>query len=577
MALSGYVNTTDYDGRYYKLAWTATQSVANNQSTINWTLSAETAGWWAERTLNVVIAGTTVYTKTDRVERYDGTIATGSLKLTHDSAGNKSFSVSVQAAVYGSSVNCTGSKTFTLNQIPRAATLTKAVDFTDEGSPTINYSNPAGTSVDKLQACISFTGAKDDIPYRDLSKTDTSYKFTFTDAEKQTFYNSITTGSSREVIFYVKTVIGSNTYFSTIKKTLTLVNHTPTTNGTAADTQYIALTGDGSKIIKGYNTVEYAVNAAGRKGATVAANSQGCYVGSTKYTGATGTLTNITTGTIDYWATDSRGNGVDYNVSTYLTVIDYINLTCNVDATITLDTESTSIATLNISGNYWDGNFGAQNNALTLNFRYSIGNGEMGSWQPLTATINNDSTYAASTTVSDIPYQEAFNVEIQAIDKLLTLPAVTRTLKTVPVFDWSGEDFAFNVPVTIQGSPLVDYIIERGTDSMGSNGTWYWEKWASGKAVCYGRRNYGNMAVTTAWGNMYESSGFTQDFPSGLFIEAPTHMDIHTIQSGACLITGFGYTPAPTKDNTGMFFFFRPIANTVSQVHVAFNIIGKWR
>ena len=40
MALSGNVSTSKYDGRYLKLAWTATQSVANNTSTIKWTLSA---------------------------------------------------------------------------------------------------------------------------------------------------------------------------------------------------------------------------------------------------------------------------------------------------------------------------------------------------------------------------------------------------------------------------------------------------------------------------------------------------------------------------------------------------------
>lgn len=125
MALSGTVNTTSYDGRYYQLSWTATQSVANNTSTISWTLKAlgGTSSWYAERTLKVVLAGTTIYSKTSRVERYTGTIATGTKTISHNSSGAASFSVSLQAAVYVSTVNCTGSGSFTLNTIPRKSTL----------------------------------------------------------------------------------------------------------------------------------------------------------------------------------------------------------------------------------------------------------------------------------------------------------------------------------------------------------------------------------------------------------------------------------------------------------------------
>lgn len=125
MALSGSLNTSSYDGRYYTLSWTATQSVTNNTSTIEWTLSTTggNSSWYAERTLKVVVAGSTVYSKTDRAERYAGTIASGSLTVTHGTDGTKSFSASMQAAVYGSSVNCTGSATFSLNTIPRKSTL----------------------------------------------------------------------------------------------------------------------------------------------------------------------------------------------------------------------------------------------------------------------------------------------------------------------------------------------------------------------------------------------------------------------------------------------------------------------
>lgn len=126
MALSGTVKTNaDSNGRYYQLTWSATQSIANNTSTISWTLSAQGySGYWvAERTLYVTIDGATVYNKSDRVERKVGTIKTGTKTITHNSNGSRSFTITLGAAVYGTSVNCKGSGTFALNTIGRASTL----------------------------------------------------------------------------------------------------------------------------------------------------------------------------------------------------------------------------------------------------------------------------------------------------------------------------------------------------------------------------------------------------------------------------------------------------------------------
>ena len=129
MALSGSISTNGAsgggEGRYYTLSWTATQSIANNTSTISWTLS--TAGgrssWITERTVYVDIDGERVFSKTNAVDRYRGTIATGTKTISHNSDGTRSFSVSLAAAIYYSSIGCTGSQTFTLDTIARASTL----------------------------------------------------------------------------------------------------------------------------------------------------------------------------------------------------------------------------------------------------------------------------------------------------------------------------------------------------------------------------------------------------------------------------------------------------------------------
>ena len=147
MALSGSVTTTGgYDGRNLTLSWTATQDVNTNKSTVSWTLSNSggDASWYAMRHLIVTIDGTTVYTRDARYEQYSGTIATGSITLDHDSDGQKSFAVTIQAAVYNSAVNARANKTFTLDRIYRTSTL--------------SFGSQTGTIVTKSSSTsISFT------------------------------------------------------------------------------------------------------------------------------------------------------------------------------------------------------------------------------------------------------------------------------------------------------------------------------------------------------------------------------------------------------------------------------------
>ena len=149
MALSGSVTTTGgYDGRNLTLSWTATQDVNTNKSTVSWTLSNSggDASWYAMRHLIVTIDGTTVYTRDARYEQYSGTIATGSITLDHDSDGQKSFAVTIQAAVYNSAVNARANKTFTLDRIYRTSTLSSG-DFTmgTAGTITVTQANNAYT------------------------------------------------------------------------------------------------------------------------------------------------------------------------------------------------------------------------------------------------------------------------------------------------------------------------------------------------------------------------------------------------------------------------------------------------
>ena len=210
------------------------------------------------------------YDKTVTGWSYEGT--TGWYTVSNKSSGTTSF----YAQLYDTNTNATKvtSSTYQLSVIASQATITSAPDFNDEQNPTIYYSNPSGTGVTSLQACISFDGSNADIAYRDVSMNGTSYTFTLTDAERTVLRNN-TPKTSRNVIFYLKTVVGSNTYYDTEVKTLSIVNANPTfaaSQVTYKDTNSatVAVTGNNQHIVQNKSVLSVTFTAATAiKGATI--------------------------------------------------------------------------------------------------------------------------------------------------------------------------------------------------------------------------------------------------------------------------------------------------------------------
>lgn len=323
MASSGSFNTTAYQGRYLTFAWSvSSQSVANNTTTIAWTLKGAgnaQSSWYRSGNFKVVINGSTVYSSSTRIQLYDGTlVASGNFTMAHDTAGNKSFTASAEAGIYTVAANCSGSGTFTLPQIARAAKITAATNFTDIQNPTINYQNSAGNSVTTLQACISLTGSTDNISYRDIPKTGTSYTFNLTEAERNVLRAATPNSNTLSVIFYIKTVISGQTFYETATRTMTIVDAAPTmANPTYQDSNSttVAITEDNQKIIQKQSSLTIAIPAATAQKYATISKYQVTINGVTREQAAAG---NMSWGVLDISsnitatvkAIDSRGNSV---------------------------------------------------------------------------------------------------------------------------------------------------------------------------------------------------------------------------------------------------------------------------
>lgn len=311
MAKSGSITTNEKEGRSITLSWSlSSQDVANNTSTIAWTLkgSGSASGWIMAGGFKAVINGTTLYsTSTDsRIQLYNGTvIASGTLKISHNSDGTKSFSLSCQGSVYTYAVSVTASGTHTLNTIPRASTIS-ATSTNMGAASTITISRASSAFTHTLT--YAFGNATGTI----ATKT-TSTSVSWTPA--LTLANQIPNAVSGTCTITCNTYSGNTkigtktctlklTVPSSVKPTLTSLSATRV-DGTVPAAWAI--------YVQSKSKVTLTINgAAGSCGSTISSYSiSGGGFSSTASSFTTGFLT--TSGTITFTAkvTDSRGRTSD--------------------------------------------------------------------------------------------------------------------------------------------------------------------------------------------------------------------------------------------------------------------------
>lgn len=570
---SGWYSSSKDDNIYVKFSFTATQSIAGNYSDVKWQIAGYRSkdGYVTSGGFRVIINGETVLSTANRVDMYNGTVVgTGTKRIYHDSSGNASFSASVEAGIYwnwqlSGSPTVSGTGAFTLNQIPREATIVSAPNFNDEQDPTITYSNPAGNAVTALEACISLTGAKDDIQYRAIPKTGTSYTFSLTEEEREILRNGTQGGNSRTVIFYVRTNINGTMYHSVLYRTLEIVNAAPMLVPGVWDTNsdITALTG-GDALVRYFSSVYFETGALALKGATITSQSVTC--GGVTVEGATGTIDDVQSGDFVFTVTDSRGNTATQSV--HMPFVEYVTLTCSIGNS---KPDTDGDFTLTASGACYIGDIAAAgSNDLYVLYRYKAIGGAFSDWMEMSVT-SADNHYTATANFTGLDYRMTYIFQCKAGDLVTTATTDEVAIKSLPVFDWSGEDFNFNVPVSLSGVKL-DYIVEQGEKSG-----WIFRKWSSGVMECW-RRLQLTTNVSTAWGNLYTSGALSAanlTYPYA-FTEVP-YLNVSLMPFGAgglIMAPGNSYGSAT---QTGAFEITRGSSITNASYLIAYHAVGRWK
>ena len=284
MALSGSFSTNRYSTSSHgtiglTLSWSATQSVENNTSTITWVLKSSgtmSSGYYVQAApITVRMAGTTVLNITSRFNMYGGGgfKRTGTITVSHTEEGLRNVAMSIRAAIYSSSVNCTASQTFALNTIDRYAILSAVENFDDEGNPTITYVNPRGTDhVTGLKVRLTWSNEAGYTDWVTLNDEGGTYTFNLSNADRENMRNATPNSKTLAVVYDLQSTMDGTEYHDKKAATMSIVNANPVSGGVSySDVSSAAsITGDSSIIVQAQSTLRIRVNAfTGAKGATI--------------------------------------------------------------------------------------------------------------------------------------------------------------------------------------------------------------------------------------------------------------------------------------------------------------------
>ena len=550
------VNFGSYSSAIF--SWEAIScSIPNNTTTIKWTLTAKSLNNYHKGTASATIDGNSIGSTT--ATNGGTTTTTGTLTYSHNGYNDINFVVELsirdiinQGTIHGDNTN-KGTQTFTIDAIPMKATLTRVDSFNDEEDYTIYYNNPS-KGANSISVAL-FTGAGAQLSsYTTLSGISDSAIIPLNESERKKIRSNIGKSLSTRVFVRLKTTITNpysnetETYLSTSLATVTLVNYEPVLNPTVKDTNdvTIALTGDNSKFIKYFSTLFFNTGAVAKKEATIKSQYITCGSQSKEnYTSLTGTFENIDNNTVYFGMTDSRDLTVKDSI--VVDLIPYVKLTTS------LTLEPLSLAgdmRINISGNYYNGSFGAQNNSLQ--FKYGIReNGGDITWVIIEPTVTyGDNTYEASYIISGLNPNSTYQITANVVDALMNAQSREESITSTPIFDWGKTDFKHNTPVYLTKNLGLRVVDNDGYDVSVFN-------------PCNS-----NGALVIGWGQYDKANGDTSVYGNNINLTAKEKIKINGTEIGGKVLWQGEYSMNANQVAT----LSEPISQQINGIVLVFSL-----
>lgn len=472
MATSGTIKKKVYDNGidkiYLIVDWERIGiSINDNTTTVKYTPKIQVVGFIGtakDAIYSFKVGDSNTFSGTESVN-VNSTTTFPSIEITNKNNTNGVFNQLCQFHVEVSSFSLSLAEYVTIDAIPVKATLTRVDNFNDEEDYTIYYTNPSRNIIAVGLYTVSGSRIASSIG---ISATAGMATIPISDADRIKIRQLMVHDTSMKVMVRLESRIvnpmtgATEYYFSSLYPTISLINHEPILNPTVNDTNNVttALTGNNSKFIKYFSSLYFDTGAVARKEATIDSQYIICGTQSKEdYTSLTGTFNNIDSNTVYFGVTDSRG--VTTRDSVVVDLIPYVKLT----ASLTL--EPLSLAgdmKIDISGNYYNGSFGAQNNSLQ--FEYGIReNGGSISWVTIEPDITyGDNTYEASCIVNGLNPNNTYQITVNVTDALMNIQSKEESITSTPIFDWGKTDFKHNTSVYLTKNLSLRVVDNDGYD-----------------------------------------------------------------------------------------------------------------
>ena len=511
---------TEYPGSYVSLyvAYKISQDAAKNQSTIQvgMYINADiTIGKWGDNEKASYVGKTS--------SRFNGEVPAntkGKYWLTSDSE-LKTFTVNhntegkATATIYwkwgvystwGNMLAPSGSFTITLPTIARASTAI-AYDCYIGESMTININKAASSFTHTLQYKIAGQSSYTNL----VTKTSaSSYKFdTSTIAEAA--YNLMASD-----LTYVDCEIRCGTYSGSTLIGITTDNFNllgtksklaPTLNPQIADSDENIrnITKNGIVIVKYYSKPQVFFNVTNKYNASIRSYKVTCgakSVASDEAVFTSGVESNVFTFTV----TDSRGltTTVTKTLEKDRHWIEAVKPTISLSTTspelVTADNKTTFKFNATVKGGCYNGLIAPSENknaatVVTLNYR-EVGSSTWSNEIVLINTsadaslgINEDGvSYELTKPIEGLDYLKDYEIQANIYSTFENKASGIQTKKATPVFEWSENEFQFNVPVKM---PLSSFKSQDGglklnnSDIVGANGLYFADTCSSGGEGIY--------------------------------------------------------------------------------------------
>lgn len=479
MATSGTFKTSAYEGACLQFDWTLkSQSTANNQSVISWTLKGAgiiSGYWYMAGPFKCTVNGTVVYQSNARIKLYTGTVvASGELAIGHDTNGSKSFSAYAECAIYTSAVNCKGSGSWSLPDIGRASQ--PSLNTWPTNSPNFNIGDTIVVHMNRKSTVFTHTVVMKLGSYSYTIGTGVTDNISLdTDMIASSLYaqmpnsNSMT-GEIAVTTYSGDTVIGT----SSCAIIAHVVNSNPTFDVAYEDSnsKTVAITENNQYIIRNNSTLKISVsnaqalNSSTLKSITAVVNGN-AYTGT--LSGTTGTINvgvvNVSQDTeVTVKLTDSRGNDSIREIT--VLVYDWTLPS----AIIKLNRKSNyySESILNVNANY--SSIGGKNE-VTIKYRTKkVANSTFSNYT--TIQDNTDTNFTA-----DNEYE--WNVQVNVADKLGSTTYNLLLPRGIPIayVDTKKNSFGVNCfpknekSLEINGKTVFDMVYPVGSVYVSVNST----------------------------------------------------------------------------------------------------------